>query len=361
MIPEISLPFPCLFFRHWYLDGSEMGVLVVRAVFEIHEGRRALLPKAQPGMALSDVFSGEANVSSLKYESEIAPFKPKTDLTFSAIARSPEEKQLTSWPVRVDIARPAEDGAAPEVIGSHGFHVFGERLMEPETAMGGKRWRLSDATPVTQVPIVYERAYGGTVRIDEDTEDAHVFNPVGRGMVSDYLLEAGEALPAPQIGLAGEFAAWAPGAEMTVCGLGPLTKSWQPRLALAGTFDDAWLRERHPRMPEDYNYGFWNAAPQAMQFKPFLTGMEQITVHGMRHDPELYRFSLPEGGLKAVMRYDNADDRRFVMRLDTVHCDIVDPDPNKHQMTLVWRIAIENPDDVTAIEVLPHALRKETS
>ncbi|WP_180899131.1 DUF2169 family type VI secretion system accessory protein [Martelella soudanensis] len=361
MIPQISLPFPCLFFRHWYLDGSEMGVLVVRAVFDIREGRRAVLPKEQPEMVLSDIFSGEANLSSLKQESEIAPFKPKTDLTFSAIARSPEEKSLESWPVRVDIARPGADGGMPEVIGSHGFHVFGERLMEPEATKGGKRWRLSSVAPVKEVPLTYEHAYGGTVKIDEESEDTHVFNPVGRGMVSDYLLEAGEALPAPQIGLVGEFAAWVPGTEMTVCGIAPLTKSWQPRLALAGTFDDAWLRERHPRMPADYGYGFWNAAPQALQFRPFLTGMEQITVHGMRHDPAPYRFCLPEGGLKAVVRYANADDRTLVLRLDTVHCDIADPDPEKHVMTLVWRQAIENPDDVTAIEILPHALRKETS
>src|SRR5690606_2955093 len=232
-----------MFFRHWDLDGCEMGVLIVKGSFQIDKGERSKrILRLQPDILLSDAFYGEANASPLKQESELAPFKPGTDVTFCAIARSPEAKDLESWPVQFNIREKL----------AYGFHVFGQRYWEPSGSRNAGHWKLSSIQPISELPLTYAYAYGGTVQKSEDEVATHAYNPVGQGLLNDYLLSLEATVAAPQIGLLGEFAAACPKTPMTVCGCGPLTKSWLPRLALAGTFDEAWLRERHPRMPVDY-------------------------------------------------------------------------------------------------------------
>lgn len=58
-------------------------------------------------------------------------------------------------------------------------------------------------------------------------------------------------------------------------GFGIISKSWQPRLKLAGTYDDAWLEQRWPDIPDDLDFAFWNGAHSDMQI-PYLRGNETI-------------------------------------------------------------------------------------
>ena len=32
--------------------------------------------------------------------------------------------------------------------------------------------------------------------------------------------------------------------------------------ALAGTYDDSWKQTRWPGLPEDFDFGYWNCAPE---------------------------------------------------------------------------------------------------
>jgi len=343
-----NLSFPSIFFRHWDLDGSEMGVLIVKGSFHIDHGERSeRILRSQPDILLSDAFHGEANASPLKQESELTPFKPRTDVTLSANARSPEAKDLESWPVRFNIRERL----------SYGFHVFGERFWEVSGANTNAHWQLSEIKPITELPLTYAYAYGGTVNKSEDEVAAHAYNPIGRGLLNDYLLSLREAVAAPQIGLAGEFAAARPDTPMTVCGCGPLTKSWLPRLALAGTFDEAWQRERHPRMPVDYDYSYWNGAPLPLQVQPYLLGNETIQLSGVRHEPEPYTFDLPGMTVGCRVVREGADKPQSrMLNLDTVHCEVSDQDQAHHWMSLTWRLTLPNPDEIREIELSVHRL-----
>ena len=50
--------------------------------------------------------------------------------------------------------------------------------------------------------------------------------------------------------------------DYPVVGLGAVGRWWQPRLALAGTYDDSWKQTRWPGLPEDFDFGYWNCAPE---------------------------------------------------------------------------------------------------
>jgi hypothetical protein len=63
---------------------------------------------------------------------------------------------------------------------------------------------------------------------------------------------------------------------MTVCGLTPLAKTWLPRRAMAGTFDDAWLHTRHPACPPTTISATGTPRHQPLQLAPYLAGNETI-------------------------------------------------------------------------------------
>ncbi len=337
MIVVNPTPLRHIGFRHWIGD-EEAGVVVARASFAIVEGERAVPLAEQPELATSDEFRSAPDASSLRRESELSPFKPRADVTFDAVARSPEAKALDSWPVRVEIVGRA----------SHGLHVFGPREWEPARVAGvRKSWRLAPARPIRELPVTYEFAYGGTAHDEEGRTVAHAHNPVGRGYLTGALLARGEPRAAAQIGLVAEFIAADPAREMTVCGLGPLGKAWLPRRALAGTFDEAWKRERWPRMPADFSFEYWNGAPAALRLDPLLKGDERIRTMGLRHDPRAYEFQLP--GLAPTCAIAFADGRISTPRalpLDTVHCELASEDPSQHRVTLVWRGLLREPNTI---------------
>lgn len=349
---KTKLPFKHIYFRHWGADDREMAIFIVKIGVYIAEGGVCtFLLKTQPELLLTDVFHGEVNLSALRQEGDLAPFKPRTDVTFHAVARAPEAKSLESWPVSVQVGQRL----------SYQFHVFGERFWEAKHGLLRKKWQLSSIAPTSAVPLTYDYAYGGDIILSDNERVTHAYNPLGRGLICAELLENGENIAAPQIALLGEFAAARPQEPMTVCGLGPIQKSWLPRLALAGTFDAAWQRERHPRMPLDYDFAYWNAAPLPLQAMPYLAGDEKISLQGLRHDPKPYQFQLPGIALSIRVRRDaalSATEHR--LNLDTVHCDISESDQAKHWMSMTWRITLPEPDDIEEIELFAHKTEKLT-
>jgi len=333
-----SLPFPYLTFKHWATDDNEVTVLIVKGTFGVNADRGLGVEKKQLPIVEVDEFWGDENVSSLKTEQEIAPLKAYTDVTLNAIARSPEEKMLPEWLVSVEI----KDRLY------YDFHVRGPSEWYKENG----RWQLSDPLPVTEVPIRYELAYGGSAPTD-DAPEFYEFNPVGKGFVNDKRLEQGEPMPAPQIGDIAEFMARDINANMTVHGCGPIAKAWLPRRSEAGTFDATWKNTRHPRMPKDYSFAFWNAAPKRLQLEPYLTGGERFILTGLHHDPTPYEFTLPSVGVAA--HKNTPDTPGEWMRLTDVNIDITDSDPNQHRVTLIWRAMFANPDEIKTLHIAPIA------
>src|SRR6185437_6864632 len=63
-------------------------------------------------------------------------------------------------------------------------------------------------------------------------------------------------------------------------GFGFIAPNWQPRLALAGTFDVAWDRTRKPLLPKDFDRRFFNAASPGLVAPGHLRGDEPVVTIG---------------------------------------------------------------------------------
>lgn len=328
-----ALPVAMMFFRHWHIDDSEAGIVIVKAAFRRHvDGTFRALPP--PDWVLEDRFAGDPAWTPLVQEQDIAPGKDGCDLTVAAVARAPGGHLRRDWPVSVLIA----DRLA------YGFHVRGPSMWQRQEG----RWRLAAPAPVAEVPLSYALAWGGAAPGPDDghPEVAEV-NPAGQGLATPRRLRADDPFPAPQIGDLADFMSADPAQTRMVHGLQPIAKAWLPRRALAGTFDQAWRDLRHPRMPFDHALRFWNAAPRPLQIAGGLVGNEMIRLGGVSATfPDL---PCPLPAVRLWLVPDAGDP--MALLLDTVQIDVTDPDPLAHGMTLLWRVRLPQPGAVTLAEI----------
>ena len=225
-------PFPTLLFTSRNVEQRPFHVFVLRGTFDIvANGALTPRPKQQP-LSFQDTYVGEPGASSPYADSDIAPFKPRSDVLVHAVAHAPSGLPAPSWLARIQVGRLDKT-----------LRVTGPRAWEKDEAGA---WQLSEPEPCTEVPIRYENAFGGVWKTQWESA-ACKENPLGRGYVSDSG-EPESPWPAPQIEspddpIAGFDRAYRPE------GLGPMGRPWAPRHAKSGTMDAAWQAERCPALP----------------------------------------------------------------------------------------------------------------
>ena len=114
---------------------------------------------------------------------------------------------------------------------------------------------------------------------------------------------------------------------------GPLPRHEEPRRSFAGTYDDAWVKNRMPLLPLDFDPRYSLAAPANQCVAAYLQGDEQVAIAKL-YDFGDVRFSLPG---RAVVVSGNMLQRQFtsVATLDTMLLWAQVP-----RLTLVWRHVI---------------------
>src|SRR6185503_21300320 len=90
-------PWPQIAFESRTPDDEAFGVLVVRGTFRIVPGEALRPVPHQPPVALADIYRGEPGRSSLRAESDLAPFKPRSDIHVDAVARAPHGTPSARW------------------------------------------------------------------------------------------------------------------------------------------------------------------------------------------------------------------------------------------------------------------------
>ena len=145
--------------------------------------------------------------------------------------------------------------------------IFGDRHWE-NTAEGPV---FSQPIPFTEMPLTSERAFGGEGFID---------NPTGCGFYPADVRDQVGSLPLPNIEIAGSEIRTA-GDHPAPALIGAVSPDNPARLALAGTYDKAWVAHQMPDWPQDFNPKYFMAAQAAQQQPQFFTGDELIRVVGM--------------------------------------------------------------------------------
>ncbi|WP_368543483.1 DUF2169 domain-containing protein [Enterobacter soli] len=306
-------------------------------------------------LSVKDVFLGEVNRSPVLCESDLAPFKPACDIIVNGTARAPGGIATSEMTAGICL-RTSSDA----VLLDKRLRITGQRYFRQQALTG--QWYETKPEPFTSLRLDYRSAFGGECRVEADSEYAervpnenrltdaqrsehpdknnpplaHAFcptNPLGQGYSPPWYLDACgiKSVEAPRIiavdapftlhhftdAVSGK-ADWSAPA-FRPAGFGVIGRTWLPRLPLAGTYDDAWLNNRHPALPDDFEFSYWNCAPQAQQL-PFLAPGTKITLSGLRSDGDI-SFSLPASRAGILLRMTSGELIPQMMWTDTLLVD----------------------------------------
>lgn len=257
------------------VDGSEIWVVAVKATFDIRDGKVALAEEQEP-VCLADEYFGEPGISSMKYENELAFKKPGTDVILNGHAYAPGGQAVEKLDVAFRV------GPVRKQV-----RVYGDRTWK--NALIG--FSLSSAEPFVRMPLVYERAFGGTDLSDPDPkkQGAEERNPIGAGFALTKAALIGTPVPNLEDPKA-EIKSWKDRPRPS--GFGLVAKHWLPRRQYAGTYDQQWMKERLPLYPLDFDYRFFLGAPEDQVAVPHLRGGEPVELTNLTPEGFL-SFALP--------------------------------------------------------------------
>lgn len=301
--------------RTWVRDknGAEIWLVAVRCSFIIQpDGVQILAPK-QTEVSRIPKFSGNPGSSSLIDECDLVHTKHKTDVLVYGHAYTKSGKPTLCQEVRLRVAN------IDKIL-----RIQGNRLWQK----GMLGISLSSPEPFIQMPIVYERAFGGTDLKDSDPKK-HRWehrNPVGTGFATrkEHLIETF----APNIEHPDKpYQDWQEGCPV---GFGPITRHWSPRVELAGTYDEKWESTRKPLVPDNFNELFYQCAPVDQQVDGFLKGGEVVELKNMTPDGFL-TFQIPRITLSMTTGFYDGTSEQHRTVLHTLN---LYPDTRRFEM--VW-------------------------
>lgn len=295
------------------LDGQEVLLLVLAATFVYDRERRMIPALPQPPIRVADEHYGDPTCTSVRFEADVALEKPNVDVIVNGTAYAPRGRPVSSLPVELHV------GDIRKVL-----VVYGDRMRR----FGG---RPSEPKPFTQMPILYERAYGGYDQRDADPAKHRLYpqNPIGLGFQNVRASDPSIATEFPNI----EFADGPVNPGLGIpAGFGACGRGWSPRLQLAGTFDDKWLAQQWPLLPMDFQALHYQAAPVDQQSRQIVGG-EDLLLRNMLPQGD-WQLKLPRVNVP-VRLYFSDHVERPALRVDTV---LLEPDDRK--VTLSHRLRI---------------------
>jgi hypothetical protein len=320
-------------------DAVDTLYVVVRGSFTLAPA--PVQCSVQPPPHAADVYWGLPGVSSLKYAADLHVGKIGTDVALVGAAHAPRGRAVTEMLAAVGVA------GRRKVV-----RVVGDRTWRG--VVGG----ATAPAPFVSMPLVYERAFGGcdqdggvseVGRSGADGVAAEERNPVGVGFRAVRRLRWGAGVRLPN--LEDPERPWrALGDRPPPAGFGFVAPSWQPRRSYAGTYDEAWVRQRAPFLPRDFDPRFSNAASAGLTFEGGLHGGEPIALDGVSR----------EGRLQSVIPRQRPRVEVTVAgrrEAPPVGLETVLIEPDEHRLSLTWRAAFRC--DKRALKIERVQIREE--
>lgn len=184
--------------------------------------------------------------------------------------------------------------------------VFGDRTWE--VSLDGPVF--SEPQPFTEMPLTPDRAFGG---------EGFAANPAGLGAAAAGLYGQVPHLRLPNVELAGSEIREIDDKPHPAL-VGPIAMDDPGRIALAGTYDKAWVAHRMPDWPEDFDPRYFMSAAPEQRLDGFFGGTEPVRVVGMSATHPDVHSHLPGVRARAFLKQGSAPDRltEISMHTDTV-------------------------------------------
>lgn len=319
---------------------------------------------------IQDEYLTDPFCSCVKTESDLSPFKPLCDVIIIGTARAPNSEPVTQFTTSLTVT-----GNNTKLIEKK-LNIFGSRNFKKVNG----EWSISEPDGFTELPLRYEYAFGGECKIYPDepysrieeqyllsesnrnrhpespsspiAHGYHQSNPAGKGYTQNWYVKAKaldyiEAHRIEDIKYPFDINQYvdvitADGDLNSDCfmpgGFGVIARCWQPRLRKAGTYDDTWLNNRHPYLPKDFDFNYWNCGPGDQQI-PYPGTDITINVTNMTQKGTL-QVTLPGHRAFLLARLENGPILPVILNLDTI---ILDTDNLSLSLTFRQKLSADLP------------------
>lgn len=355
-------PFPGISFDNFDVKRMLNTTTVVRGKFKFHTtektGEWELRPDPDQGELFDeDMYYDDDLTQSVQFESDFAPFKPKTDVIFNGYAYAPDNQPQKQWQCGIKVEQ-GEDSLLAKVL-----NVTGKREWEKVPALG---WRLNTPKPALKVSLRASNAYGGNY--EEDAPDKpdekkwknrYSENPAGCGFL--HKKDKTKIQKAPQIEYQDDPIN-STHDNHKPAGFGWVFRHSTSRLKKAGSYDDKWLENDHPFYPKDFKDAHYQGAPEDQQIEGYLKGNEKISLVYLLPNNRMQSFTLPDYKLLFQYRMKDGEDLLGEMNLDTVVIDTESKDSNDWRVYITWRArtpAQTNSIKTEAMMIVPDSHKAE--
>lgn len=248
--------------------------IVVKGTFTMPDRGPAVVAGKQLPVAFGDEPFDTENGGSLKFESDIAPFKPRADVVLVGHAYAPSGSPANVVDVSLRVG-PLQKR----------LRVFGDRTWQKNTFSAASPSRPA---PFDKMPLVYERAFGG---IDMPGGGFCAQNLVGRGFFTKPNKKNVVGSRLPNIEDPNQLIR-SPKDRPQPVGFGFYGRAWEPRSTFIGTYDEHYRKHVAPGPPPDFKFDYYNGAHPDLQLSGYLNGDETVQLVNLAPNSRL-TFQLP--------------------------------------------------------------------
>jgi hypothetical protein len=271
--------------------------LCVKATFQLVPDAAALPAETQ--MLMGDIYIDDDINKGLTYDSDFAYFKENADLLLKGTCYTPEAIPVPKCSVCFAVAGTQKT-----------LKVYGTRYVSPGL-LGDS---ASSAEPFTSMPLSHENTYGGA---------GYQKNAVGKGRDKDENgLTWWPNVVDPNLG------------DKEPAGFGPINRISSQRTSKLGNYGGDYMEKRWPWFAEDFDWAYFNAATEDMQYSGYLTGDETLFMENLHPSISEYLSQLPGITPRCFLQeHEGGEDFREVeMNLDTLYVNM-----DSETVSLVWR------------------------
>ncbi len=323
-------------------DGVEQLILIFKATYDIAESGVLTPAEEQDPVVTFDELRGEPVVSSILRDGEMMPPKPEgTDvfLIGHAVAPQPGTTQMV---VSLSLGSVQKQAV-----------VFGPRRWQ-SGVLGGAHH--TDPEPFDQVELCYENAFGGEDRSPEDEKlwEDERRNPIGIGFRCKRSKANWKGMPLPQLEDPSRLIS-DPDDRPTPIAFGPIGRHWEPRIQYTGTYDQGWVEDVAPLLPNDFDERFHHAAPPDQIAAGYVQGGEAVEIRGCTPGGIL-AFPLPKLQPRAYTRVFLQEFREHPMS-----CDSVTIDTDRMKLSMVFKVAMPMAEKLLDVRELTITVSEEAA
>jgi hypothetical protein len=312
------------------VEGTSFLSIIIKGTFTIPTGGGVARPAAEqlPIFTADEPYDPKQPGGVLKFESDLVPFKPRSDVVLVGHAYAPFGRAAKVVDVEIEV------GAIRKKL-----RVFGDRAWSFPSEQADAIPYIVGPADFVKMPLTYDRAFGGIDKTAPLRAREPHFKPwcernyLGRGFCGARTVASINGTPLPNIEDPDDLIrTWDSNPRPAGCGFFP--RNSRPRVEWFGTYDEKWKAERKPDLPLDFRFDSYNGADLTMQGAPFLVGNERVRVTNVATSGRQLEFSLP----CIVPHVDAARHqatREAVANLDTL---VISPDVGA--FFVVWRATI---------------------